>query len=213
MANRSSLPRKLEKAIFQQFLSRCPFCDESDIATVQKHEANNLILVCGNCHNRIETGGIPLVAVKRKKENASHQFLPTKIHPHTVIDVNNSNNQGIIADNVSINISSLKKHRVPFPTATIARDGRARNYTKYLIDRYLKFKEGEVGKKRMKYEIIYSSIKREFGAKWDHVPTSRFLELVSFLQRRIDRTIIGKKHKSKNRARYRTYEEYLEKYF
>ena len=57
MASRSTLPRRLEKAVFQQFGSQCAFCDETAVsaleihhiepyAEVRAHEIENLILVC-----------------------------------------------------------------------------------------------------------------------------------------------------------------------
>jgi len=223
MSRRPSLPKKLEKAIFQQFSSRCPFCGETDIAvlqthhivpyaTIRKHEADNLILVCANCHDRIEAGGIPLVAVERKKREAV-AGIETKIKkPLPGIEVNNSVNHGIIANSVSVRISGMGKSTTPPPSGTVATNGTARNYAKYLIDRYHKFKQADIGKGKMNHAILYGSINRKFGAKWDHIPLSRFADLVAFLQRRIDETILGKKQKAEGKSNYQTYEGYLEKY-
>lgn len=223
MSRRPSLPKKLEKAIFQQFSSRCPFCGETDIAVLQthhivpyamvrKHEADNLILVCANCHDRIEAGGIPRAAVERKKREALAGIKAPLNRPGAGVEVHNSVNHGIIAHTVSVRMSGKGKPASPPPSGTVATNGTARNYAKYLIDRYHKFKLVEVGKAKMNYTIFHVSIKRELGAKWDHVPLSRFADLVAFLQRRIDDTILGKNQKAGGKPNYQTYEGYLEKY-
>lgn len=71
---RKSLPRKLEKTVYQQFRSRCPFCGEDDVNTLQvhhivahakmqSHHIENLLLTCANCHQKIENGMIEMRAV------------------------------------------------------------------------------------------------------------------------------------------------------
>jgi len=121
------------------------------------------------------------------------------------------NNEGIVANNVEI--KTLKKTvKVSAPQGTIASSLIHRNYSKYLVDRYHDFKLADVGKEKMKYTILYSAIKREFGAKWDMIPLEKFNELSSFLQKRIDGTILGKNKKANKIKRYSSFEEYSVKH-
>lgn len=64
MKNEKEVSRTVQKKIFQEANSRCSFCGENEVATLQIHhiksradgggnEAENLILVCANCHTKI----------------------------------------------------------------------------------------------------------------------------------------------------------------
>jgi len=64
----------------------------------------------------------------------------------------------------------------------------------------------------MNYAIFYGAVKKRFGAKWDHIPESRFEDLVDYIQKRIYQTLLGKVHKSRGRKIYSSYEEYIEKH-
>ena len=64
----------------------------------------------------------------------------------------------------------------------------------------------------MNYNILYASIKRKFGAKWDMIPMERFDDLSEYLQQQIDKTSLGKNYKSKGRKNYSTFSEYRDKY-
>lgn len=223
MAARSSLPRRLEKAVFQQFGSQCAFCQEKAIpalqvhhiepyAEVKEHEIENLILVCANCHGRIEAGEIPKAAVYRRKLQAVSVRPPPSKSSGNSIRLESSENSGVIANQLTIKIGNRKGVSVSAPSGTIASHRDSRNYVKYLIDRYHEFKRSEVGSESIKYPIFYAAIKREFGAKWDHIPLERFEELVTFIQARIDKTVVGKNQKAKGLARYRSFRAYIEKY-
>ncbi|HGH8153955.1 TPA: HNH endonuclease, partial [Vibrio cholerae] len=49
------------------------------------------------------------------------------------------------------------------------------------------------------------------GAKWDMVPIDRLLELSTYIQDRIEKTVLGKKLKAQGKKSYSTFEEYLAK--
>ena len=217
------MPRRMEKAVFQQFDSRCAFCDESDVSALQihhiepyakekVHEIENLILVCANCHGRIEAGEIPVAAVYKRKIQASGGNVTAKRSSGNTIILEHSSNSGVIANQVTIKNAGRGNIQFAAPSGTIASHRGARNYVKYLIDIYHKFKEFDVGRENMKHAVFYNAIKREFGAKWDHIPLEKRDELVKFIQVRIDKTILGRNNKAKGIARYRTFDEYLEKF-
>ncbi len=128
-----------------------------------------------------------------------------------VINFTGGTNEGIVANKVEI--KTIKNNvTIAAPHGTIASSLMHRNYSKYLIDRYHEFKKADVGKDKMNYAVFYGAIKREFGAKWDMIPLERFSELSSFIQRRIDNTILGKNKKSNNVKRYSSIDEYTAKH-
>ncbi|WP_052298612.1 hypothetical protein [Syntrophobotulus glycolicus] len=61
----------------------------------------------------------------------------------------------------------------------------------------------------MKYSLIYDAIKREIGFKWDETSNERLENLYTFLQKRIDNTILGKTRKARGMRSYSTYKEYM----
>lgn len=223
MAIRPDIPKRIQKVVFQQFGSRCAFCGETEVSTleihhiepyaeVKAHEEENLILVCGNCHSRINAGEILKAAVYRKKVEASSGRLRHAAAPANVISLENSSNTGVIANQLTITAKGRSKVKVAAPLGTIASNYDQRNYIKELIDRYHEFKRAEVGSAKMNYAIFYGAIKRKFGAKWDYISSNRFEEVACFIQCRIDRTILGKTQKSRGVNNYSTFDEYMAKH-
>lgn len=221
---RKSLPRKLEKTVYQQFRSRCPFCGEDDVNTlqvhhivahaeVQSHHIENLLLTCANCHQKIENGAIAMRAVyaakfDAEKSAAKEDNAPPEADGNVVSFT--GTNLGTVANNVSIHTKSVSQPKAPI-RGSIGSDLELRNYAKYLIDRYHEFKKAEVGKGAMKYPVFYAAIKREFGANWDHIPVSIFDDLVAFLHRRIDGTRLGRTMKAQGKPRYSSFEQHRSK--
>ncbi|MGC1504213.1 MAG: HNH endonuclease [Cognatishimia sp.] len=221
---RKPLPKKLEKEIYQQFGSQCPFCGEADVNTlqvhhiiahaqVQAHHADNLCLTCANCHQKIENKVITVqeVADAKFKAQRAHSSLSRQrpAGSGNVLTFNGTNT-GVVANTVNVTTKSSSVKQGPI-LGTIGSNLEQRNYAKHLIDRYHEFKKAEVGKKAMKYQVFYNSIKREFGAKWDHIPEGAFGSLVAFLQRRIDSTQLGKTRKARQEKNYATFDEHRSK--
>ncbi|WP_277372332.1 hypothetical protein [Pseudomonas sp. AA-38] len=137
--------------------------------------------------------------VKEKVDNSSNG---------NVLNFNGTNDGGVVAN--VVHVRTLKRSViVSAPQGTVSSSVNHRNYAKYLIDRYHEFKAADVGRENVKYPVFYSSIKREFGAKWDMVPLDRFYSLCFFIQNRIDKTILGRNRKAKGVKNYLPYEEYL----
>lgn len=105
-----------------------------------------------------------------------------------------------------------KQVRIEAPSGTIASSAIHRNYTKYLIDRYHDFKKANTGKAKMNYVIFYEAIKRGFGAKWDHIQLTRFELVVSYIQQRIEQTVLGKINKANGKKSYSSFTEYCAKH-
>ena len=222
---RKAIPEKIKKKIYQEAGMACSMCGESDVTTFEihhiqpysdnnEHEEENLILLCSNCHAKVTAGEITENEVLRLKISlmkGNNSAPQQKSQSNNVLNFNSGVNNGVVANKVEIK-TQKKFIKISAPEGTIASSANHRNYIKRLIDRYHEFKTADVGKVKMKYTIIYGAIKKEFGAKWDMIPISRFERLVVFMHRRIDNTILGKTNKARNIKRYSTFEEYLQKY-
>ncbi|GHE80212.1 HNH endonuclease [Thalassotalea profundi] len=128
-----------------------------------------------------------------------------------ILSFNGTNNQGIIANVVNLKNLNNKVNISP-PLGSISSSLSHKNYIKYLIDRYHEFKKAEVGKNNLKYPVFYGSIKKEFGAKWDMISLTNFSELSEFIQKRINKTILGKNRKAQNKSNYSSYTDYIAKH-
>lgn len=64
-------------------------------------------------------------------------------------------------------------------------------------------------KKDMNHAILYKSIEREQGFKWDEMPSEKFFDFCAYLQKKIDNTKFGRINKSKGNINYSSYEAYL----
>lgn len=221
MNNRKSIPSKTKKTIFKEAQSRCPFCGEESIDTLEIHHIlekslggtdtpENLILVCSNCHSKITAGAITNSDVLKKKQNLSSEqnMKPSKTEAK-IFNISTGINTGIIGETVTIKNYKGSTTKILPPEGAIASNLHMRNYVKRLIDRYNEFKKADKNVGNFKYSIIYGAINREFKCKWDLVPVNRFEELVEYLKMRIDKTILGKAHKSRGQKNYSTFEEYL----
>jgi hypothetical protein len=221
MKNEKGVSRTVQKKIFQEANSRCSFCDESEVATLQIHhiearadgggnKADNLILVCANCHTKITSGIITEAEILRKKIMLLNGKAETQSSskPQNSITLENSSNAGVIANTITIKSPKKPSIKMQPPQGSIAADRVKRNYIKYLIDRYHEYKKADQNVKKMNYAIFYESIKRRFKCKWDHVSTEKFEELAYFIQCRINETILGRVKKKRGSRNYSDFEEY-----
>ena len=99
-----------------------------------------------------------------------------------------------------------------YPVGSIGRDLAKRNYVRYLVERYQRFRQADSsfgsGPARFSYAVIFKSIEREFKAPTYYVPEARFHELVEYLQRRVDGTTLGKRNRKRNIRNYASPEEF-----
>ncbi len=99
-----------------------------------------------------------------------------------------------------------------YPVGSIGRDLVRRNYVRYLVERYHRFREADssfgTGPARFSYAVIFKNIEREFKAPTYFIPEARFNELVEYLQQRVDRTILGKRNRARGIRNYASPEEF-----
>ena len=212
---------RTRKLVFQEALSHCPFCGESDVDVLDichidsrsnggAVDPQNLILACATCHRKIDSGQISIAHVLATKRTLAGNTPPVSSRnpaprKTNVLDFR-GRNSGVVANEVKITTArAVKLHP---PDGVIGSDADRRSYIKRLIDRYNDFKRSEV-REEMDFRMIYAAITREFKCKWEFVPVTRFDELAAYLQRRIDGTILGKVQKKKGTRTYSTFEEFL----
>ena len=112
-------------------------------------------------------------------------------------------------ENIVIKTSRPKVSAVLPSGGAIGHDLQMRNYVLHLIERYNEFQKWDSTKAgRGKYIVIYRAIKREFGAKWDFVPTPKFENLVAYLQSRILNSKLGRIKTSRGERCFSTWEEW-----
>jgi len=209
----------------QESKGTCAFCGEKEVSTLQfhhidgrdipdPHDPQNLIYVCGTCHDKITAGVLSYTDVKLQKRM---QFWLSQEQAQPAgqtqsVEVNGTVNTGTIANVVNYKVSGKKKPKPPPAAGAIANDLMKRNYIKHLIDRYNKFVKDDGTKKRFHFSVIYNSIKTEFGTDWDMVPLERFPDLAAYMQGRIDNTKLGRGRRKRGQKSYSTFEQYVEKY-
>jgi hypothetical protein len=86
---------------------------------------------------------------------------------------------------------------------------------KYLVERYHRYREAEGNSGRIPrfhYAAVFKNIETKFKAPTYFIPQGRFTELVKYLQRRIDETILGKANGKRGIRNYEPFDEYVTKH-
>lgn len=227
---RSKIPQenKVRADLQKEIESTCPFCPNEDVGHFQIHhidenplnnESGNLLLLCPTCHSKITKGDITqtqvlqckirLISGKRDKERLQQQkivnvdFKSKKIISAVVGD----NNNVIVKE-----YKTAKKAKPQYPEGSIGYEVIKANYIGYLVGRYHEYKKAEVGKSQMNYAIFLSSVKRQFSMGKTrtiyNIPIEKFEDVCTFIQKRIDGTILGR-NKAKTQKNYSSFEEYI----
>jgi hypothetical protein len=223
---RIKLPRTLEKRVFQEANSKCGFCPEPEIASLQLHHIDsdpsnnvieNLFLVCASCHTKITAGIISEADVRTKKREIqwlhSKRIAPDKPAAMNV-SINRSSFRGDIAQNIT-KIVTPHPPSIKHPPGSIGADLIRKGYIDYLLARYFEFRKADksYGQSRpFSFAEIHRTIQSEFGHKTFFMPVERFDGLVDFLRARIDRTILGRHNASRRVPSYHSFEEHLSKH-
>jgi hypothetical protein len=114
---------------------------------------------------------------------------------------------------VKVSFEQKRKPRMEYPASSIGADLTRRNYIRYLAERYFRFREadasfGRKAVKRFSYAVLFKNIESHFKAPTYFIPVDRFDELVDFLQRKIDSTILGKRNGARGHRNYVTFDEF-----
>jgi hypothetical protein len=114
---------------------------------------------------------------------------------------------------VKVNFGSKRKPKMEYPIGSIGADLVRRNYVRYLTERYFRYREadasfGRNAVRRFSYAVLFKNIENHFKAPTYFIPVSRFDEVVDFLQRKIEATILGKRNLARGYRNYETFDEF-----
>lgn len=192
----------------------------------QRHAFENLVLMCSR-HSKVIDSEPKLYTVqviegfKTDHEQPTENELSVVQSRQVDLILNAYRDTYITATNVFI--KSVKAHNITFtkgkggptiaaPEGSIGSDLLMRNYTDHLITRYNEFASKQKvrkGGKKFTWAAIHSHIKKEYKVgKWELVPITKFAELCTMLQKRIDETQLGCTNRGKGYRNYSTLAEY-----
>lgn len=219
---RGRVAGKLRLRVFQEAYAACPFCGLEKIGSLQVHHIDgvptndaveNLIAVCGSCHEQITKGFKSEADVRMTK-----RMLLAGVHPFRdppkcgagSVTVSQSTNSGIIANRVTIN-SSSKSGKIILP-GSIGADPPRYNYVEYLIKRLTSFRQAgaSYGQRRgvMHSGSVRKILDNELGGLPKDQPLERFDEIVAILKSKIDDTALGRNNRSRGIRNYHGFDEH-----
>lgn len=196
-----------------------------------RHAFENLILLCSVHHrvvdDRPDTYTVELLTdmkemherhgdIELSQESAR---MAQKLFAHSQLSIRATDNAqvmvaspgGIQAQQIVIKTSKRRAPTILPTQGAIGHNLAKRNYTLHLIERYNDFQKWDSSKLgKGKFIVIHRAIKNEFGAKWDLVPEVQFPRLVSFLQRRILNSKLGRIKNSRGEKCFSTWDEWLQ---
>jgi hypothetical protein len=216
LKKRLTVPKAVEKRAFQQTNSRCAFCPEHEVSSLQLHHIDgnpgesslpNLLVVCASCHTKITAGVLSeadVLTKKREVEWTHDQRTSPPPQAAVHVTISGSNFRGDIAQNLT-RIVSPRAPRIMHPPSSLGADLEKRGYIDYLIKRYYEYRKADRSfrdRRHFNHAQIHLAIQDQFGHKTFFMPTGRFDELAGYLQHRIDNTILGRRNVSRGVANY-----------
>ena len=212
----------VEKRVFQEASSRCSFCSEAEVSSLEIHHIDgnpsnnaieNLLLVCASCHSKITARVIAEKEIRRIKGFLGSQAKPNTLRPDTTVSVSilHSRFRGDIAHTINKFVSP-NAPRPQYPQGSLGADLIEKGYVDYLIAQYYKCRKADAsyGQERpFSHAEIHTTIQRRFGFRTFFMPVERFSDLVQFLQSRIDGTILGKNNGSRDVRNYHSFDEHV----
>jgi hypothetical protein len=223
---RPKLSKSLEKRVFQEAASRCGFCSESDIASLQIHhidgnpthnEMENLLCVCANCHSKITAGVLSEAEVRATKRELHRNSQSARKSSAMAVSVIGSTVHGDIAHTIHktyTKISTPMPPRTQHPAASIGADLKKKAYVHYLVARYYKFRSADrsYGRTvRFSHSVIHQNIENRFGYQTYFMPVDQFPRLIQYLQDAIDDTIQGRRNRANSTRNYHSFHEHFER--
>ena len=223
---RPKIPTMLVKQVYQEAASRCSFCKEGIVATLEIHHLDedpnnntleNLLLACSSCHSKITYGVISVADAYLKKKIIQFQGktndCPASPQQQTV-NVSNAHNTGIIANVVNLKGRKSPKVNYNYPTDSIGADTIKKGYIDYLYGQYITFRKADISfgadehAKRFYPGELHQTIRARFKVKTFFIHMARFTELVEYMQNRVDNTILGRSNRKKNIPNYDSFDDF-----
>ena len=204
-----------------------PACREWSTASHEIHHIDgdrantikeNLILLCGTCHNKEKAGVISEADVRLWKRMAEASALPPPKGQAPAAAFMMRDNLGINA--FEVNIDTLKmqreggsKQRREITPGLIEADADMRTYANYLVKKYIDWRKKGVAKDKRPFAAgsAHGILAEGFGSPSSVllIPQERFHDWVLQAQAKIDRTTFGRNNKKWKGRNYHTWEEHL----
>ena len=130
---------------------------------------------------------------------------------NNVVNIGGNVNNSIVANKVQV--SGKGALRMTYPAGSVGASVYKKNYLDYLIKRYYDYRKADPSfaalshSQRFHHAEIHTTIQSKFKAKTFFVSESQFEQLCAYIKARIDRTILGKRNKSRGIRNYSSFEE------
>lgn len=203
---------------------------EATQAEQERHDFDNLILLCRRHHKIIDSEpdiysvevledikAIQTARFGRPEQVNDAVYAKLLLNAKRQMEI--SNNSGnvvidspgaIVGRTVIVKTSRQAIHIEP-ATGSLGADQDAARYVQHLINRYNEFASKEPTRaSKFGWGAISKNIEQRFGAQWKLLPMADFADLCAYLQTRIDKTRIAKLNASKGRPSYSNFEEYMQ---
>jgi hypothetical protein len=96
-----------------------------------------------------------------------------------------------------------------FVSGIVANEPTKLGYLKYLAHRFNDYKERQVGKARMRPQILFTEYRRAIGYLITETPLEKFDAGREYLQERIENSMVGRIKRAKGEKLYETFEEFV----
>jgi hypothetical protein len=200
----------------------------------ERHAFENLLLLCKVCHrivdDRPDIHTVELLQEMKEMHERNGDIelsmdaarMAQKLYSASQVSITASDNAQVMvsspgaiqAQQVVIKTTKRKVPAVLPTQGAIGHNLAKRNYTLHLIERYNDFQKWDASKAGIgKYIVLGRAIKKEFGAKWDLIPETQFLQVVAYIQRRILGTKLGRIKNSRGEKCFSTWEEWQQEHF
>ena len=117
-----------------------------------------------------------------------------------------------VGDRVNVRLSKGSKRPASYPEGCIGSNLAKRNYVKYLVERYNRYREADASfgrTTRFHYAVLFKNIETKFKASTYFIPEARFAELVDYLHDRISNTILGRRNGKRGIPNFESFDEYV----
>jgi hypothetical protein len=165
---------------------------------------------------RIEVWGATKLAevLARNADLADYYLAPAKRRNVVAIGSQTAHHiSNIAAERVTVNVqtprTSIPKLQV---SGVISNDARKLGYLKYLGHRFNDLKERQIGRSRMRYQLIWTEYRREVGYNVAETPADLFETGCRYLQTRIEGSKVGRIELAEGKRPYLTFQEFLRRY-
>lgn len=220
-------PNPLQKKKLQQEAdSCCPFCGNTEAGTWIFHHIDgdpshtvldNLIMICGACHERITKGEISEADVRLKKNMIAWGYKQRKAAKSKNIKNEANGNVGCTIRQ-TIQIGNLPPNRVAPAPDSIGENAKAKNYAKYLAEKLCEYRMKNkvfLSEEERKQEtgsymaVIWKNVKTHFKVtSYSSISLDNKDKLFQYLQKLINNTTQGKINRGKGYKSYLLFSEY-----